>query len=96
MRLAGAAGRTGVSDQPARPYGDRGADASLQLHRGPSDDPEAAVVREPELPEDHEAQHIGAERRQDLVECSGEVVAGQAWRTSRSRVSSVIAMATMA
>jgi hypothetical protein len=45
-----------------------------------SDDPEDAVVGQPQLAEDHKAQHIGAQRRQDLVECSGEVGAVQAWR----------------
>jgi hypothetical protein len=35
---------------------------------------------QPELAEDHEAQHIGAQRRQDLVDRPGEVGAVQARR----------------
>jgi hypothetical protein len=31
------------------------------------------VIRKPELAQDHEAQCIGAQRRQQLVECAGEV-----------------------
>jgi hypothetical protein len=74
-----------VAEQPDRERHDRDqaqeqqvADQERVVHAG--DDPEDAVVGQPELAEDHEAQHIGAQRRQDLVERPGEVGAVQARR----------------